>query len=330
MKPIRRILVAVKNTARKSSPAVAKAAALARALDARLELFHAITDPVPFDALSASAFEQHLKRGSNRHVQRLEKIAGPLRKQGVTVTTAVEWDYPVHEAVIRRARSQGADLVVAERHAGRHVARWLLRYPDWELLRQSPVPVLLVNRARLYKSPRILAAIDPAHTFAKTARLDDAILELAGKVAEAVRGTLHVMHAYVPTAVGFDESRLSVANATQLIIEEAEKQAVLRMDKALRAANLANLDSRRRHLVPQHPANSIPALARKLACDVVVMGALSRSGLKGLVIGNTAERVLDDLRCDVLVVKQPGFESAVGTQVRGPELYFTAPPSAMP
>ena len=150
------------------------------------------------------------------------------------------------------------------------------------------------------------------------------------KVASAARGTLHVMHAYVPTAVGFDEGRLGAANATQLIIEEAEKQAVLRMDKALRAANLSNLDSRRRHLVPQQPANAIPALARKLACDVVVMGALSRSGLKGLVIGNTAERVLDDLRCDVLVVKQPGFESAVGMQPRGPELYFTAPPSAMP
>jgi universal stress protein E len=330
MKPIRRILVAVKSTGRKKSPAIAKAAALARALDARLELFHAITDPVAFDALSGSAFSQHLESGSARHSRRLEQIAEPLRQQGITVATSVEWDYPAHEAVVRRARAIGADLIVAERHAGRHVARWLMRYPDWELLRQSPVPVLLVKRARVYKAPRILAAIDPTHAFDKSARLDQSILELAGSIAGAVHGTLHVLHAYVPTAAGLDARRLNVANAAQLIIDEAEKQAVLRVDKALRAADLASLDARRRHLVPLHAANAIPALARKLASDMVVMGALSRSGMKGLIIGNTAERVLDELRCDVLVVKPPGFESAVGTQVRGPELYFATPPAAMP
>jgi universal stress protein E len=330
MKPIRRILVAVKSTGRKRSAAVAKAAALARALDAQLELFHAITDPVAFDALSGSAFSQHLKTGSARHSRGLEQMAEPLRQQGLTVSTAVEWDYPAHDAVVRRARTTGADLIVAERHAGRHVARWLMRYPDWELLRQSPVPVLLVKRARIYKAPRILAAIDPTHAFDKTARLDDAILTLARRLAEAVDGTLHVMHAYVPTTVGIEARRLNVANASQVIIEEAEKQAVQRMDKALRGAELASLDARRRHLVSLHPANAIPALARKLASDVVVMGALSRTGIKGLIIGNTAERVLDELRCDVLVVKPPGFESAVGAKVRGPELYFAAPPSAMP
>jgi universal stress protein E len=53
--------------------------------------------------------------------------------------------------------------------------------------------------------------------------------------------------------------------------------------------------------------NAIPRLARQLGCDLVVMGALSRSGLKRIFIGNTAERILDSLDCDVLVVKPPGF-----------------------
>jgi universal stress protein E len=37
------------------------------------------------------------------------------------------------------------------------------------------------------------------------------------------------------------------------------------------------------------------------------MGAVSRSGLKRLFLGNTAEEVLDKLSCDVLIVKPPGF-----------------------
>ncbi len=35
------------------------------------------------------------------------------------------------------------------------------------------------------------------------------------------------------------------------------------------------------------------------------MGATSRSGLKRIFIGNTAEHVLDSLKCDVLVVRSP-------------------------
>jgi universal stress protein E len=39
------------------------------------------------------------------------------------------------------------------------------------------------------------------------------------------------------------------------------------------------------------------------------MGAVSRSRLERLLIGNTAEHVLDELDCDVLIVKPPGFKS---------------------
>ena len=44
---------------------------------------------------------------------------------------------------------------------------------------------------------------------------------------------------------------------------------------------------------------------------VVVMGTLARSGIRGLLIGNTAERILDDLDASVIAVKPPGFVSPV-------------------
>ena len=61
-------------------------------------------------------------------------------------------------------------------------------------------------------------------------------------------------------------------------------------------------------------------MAREIGSSIVVMGALSRSGLKCLVLGNTAERLLDHLRCDVLVVKPRGFVSRVPRSPRGPQL----------
>ena len=327
-RPIRRILVAVKDVRGRASHTLRKAARLARALDARLELFHAISDPLAVEALmfanqSVDKFEADERR---RYLKRLEALATPLRRNGLEVSTAVDWDYPAHEALIRRARSTRADLIIAERHASRHVAPWFLRYTDWELLRDSPVPVLLIKTARQYELPKVLAAIDPAHAFAKTSRLDDEILRLGARVCAATRGRLHVVHAYVPTLMGMSPAELSVPDATAQITTHAAVQARTRFEKALRSARLGSLPADRRHLVARHPVDAIPELVRKLGCDIVVMGTLSRSGLKRLAIGNTAERLLDDLPCDLLIVKPPSFVTRIPARSRGPQLVAISPP----
>ena len=46
----------------------------------------------------------------------------------------------------------------------------------------------------------------------------------------------------------------------------------------------------------------------KLA-DVTVLGTLSRAGIEGVLIGNTAERVLHQVDCSVFAVKPPGFQT---------------------
>lgn len=329
MSSIRRILVAVKDTRRGTSPAVARAAVLARSPGARLELFHAICEPVAFEAFGSEGMAKLEEKRRAMHLAHLEKIAAPLRRRGLRVTTAVEWDYPAWEALVRRAVATGADLIVANRHPTAHKASWLLRYADWELLRQSPVPVLLVKKRQPWRAPRVLAAVDPTHAFDKTAQLDQAILAIASATADATRGKLHVLHAYVPMGTGVDARKLREADASQVIADAAADAAAERLDKVLKAARLNHLRVGQRHLVPLHPVDSIPRTAKQLGCEVVVMGAISRSGLKRLVIGNTAERLLDDLPCDVLVVKPAGFRTRVPKRTRGVQLYFASPPSAM-
>ena len=41
------------------------------------------------------------------------------------------------------------------------------------------------------------------------------------------------------------------------------------------------------------------------------MGTVSRTGIAGLIIGNTAETILRSVRCSVLAVKPEGFVSPV-------------------
>ena len=73
----------------------------------------------------------------------------------------------------------------------------------------------------------------------------------------------------------------------------------------------SGIPSGRRHLIGLHPVDAVLATARELRSDIVVMGAVSRSGLKRLFIGNTAEQLLDRLACDLLIVKPPGFGARV-------------------
>ena len=115
MTTFRHILVAVKNPQAKSAAAVEKAAQLARATGATLELFHGIADSVYVDTLGVTnANVGELESTSRRRqLQLLESIAQRLRRRGIEVQTSVEWDYPVYEAIIRRAAATRADLLVA-------------------------------------------------------------------------------------------------------------------------------------------------------------------------------------------------------------------------
>jgi len=58
------------------------------------------------------------------------------------------------------------------------------------------------------------------------------------------------------------------------------------------------------------------------------MGALARSGLKRVFIGNTAERVLSALPCDVLVVKPARYRKHIALKSRG--MRVIAPPPVFP
>jgi universal stress protein E len=322
MKPIRHILVAVKDPGAKSLPAVAKAAQLARACGASIELFHALARSVYFDPMDASAALAEMQETLRaRTLERLERVARRIRKHGIAVSVAADWDFPAYEAIVRRSQKTRADLIVSERHAGRHLFPALLKLADWELLRWSPVPVLLVQGTRLYRRPAILAAVDPEHTFAKPARLDTRILEAAELFNSALRGTLHAVHAY---------AAVSPTHMSQGFSGERDLKAELRHTRQVARNSLARalrdlrIPPARQHVIARHPVDAIQGIARRTRSSIVVMGAISRSGLQRFLIGNTAERLLDQLTCDVLIVKPGQFATRVPRRSRGAKIVPSA------
>ncbi len=319
MQNVKRILVAIKDPGARSLPAVRKAAQLAKAFGAELELFHSLSQTILVDALQAQHVDlkEYEREQVARTIARLETIAARLRRHGIGVAVAAEWDHPPSEAIVRRAVRRKVDLVVAERHSGRHLAGWMLSYTDWELLRLAPCPVLIVKSPRPYHRPTVMAAVDPLHLHAKPVRLDAEILKTAGELKTALKGTMQVVHVYPPPVVvtaGWVAGPVLMPGGDG---RAAELQARAALDAELQRLPLP---AHKVTVLEGVPRETIPAMAKALKATMVVMGAVSRSGLKRLLIGNTAEAVLDALPCDVLILKPGRFHSPVPARTRGAQI----------
>ena len=321
MKPIRRILVAVKNPAARSLPAVNKAAQIAKGLGAQLTLFHDIATPLYAETLRGrdidlKSWQRELQTARR---EQLEKLATRVRKHGIDVDVAADWDFPPYEAIIRKAQRISADLLVVENHhgTGRHPARWLLAYTDWELLRLCPIPVLLVKNRRLYHRPRVLAAIDPSHARAKPANLDKQILRAGAQLVHALHGELHALHVLLPPL-----PMVPAMPDAPLVDLGAERDDLHDIAQRNLARAVDGFDVKRSHchLVEGRPNDVIPRTARRERSSIVAMGVVSRSGLKRFFIGNTAEFVMDAITADILVVKPPDFDSRIPRAGRGVQI----------
>jgi len=317
MQTISRILCIIDPTA-DSQPGLARARWLAKATGANLDLVMCYYN----EYLSGNRLFDSPSLGKARDEaiaeldRRLETLAEPLRADGLTVHSKAVWDHPLHEGIVRYACDSDASVVFKDTHHHSAVSRALFTNTDWNLIRTCPVPLWLVkpNAADADVAddhPVVLASIDPLNENDKPAALDDSILLLSKEIASATGGQVHAFHAYDP------RSALATATANaylpvSLPFDEIEQQMREQHGKRFgEVTDYHEIDAPRCHLLAGLTHEALPELAEELDADVVVMGAVARNRLKRLFIGATAERTLEHLPCDLLIVKPDWFETPV-------------------
>lgn len=141
------------------------------------------------------------------------------------------------------------------------------------------------------------------------AALDDEILITAKLLAGTTGGEVRAFHSYDP--------RIAVATATanayipvSLPFDEIESQMREQHEKRFNEiTQFHGIPDDHAHLVAGLTHEELPELSEKLGAAVVVMGAVARNAWKRLFIGATAERTLDHLPCDLLIVKPDWFQT---------------------
>ena len=302
-------ILAVVDPTADEQPAAERAAWLAKQLAATLELFICRYD-------SAVKRPETQQRVIEDDLARLARIAGSLATSSLTVTIDARWDRPLDEGIVRKVLDSKPLLVTKDTHRHATLKQTLFSNTDWNLIRTCPAPLLFVKPGRTPSARHIIAAVDPLHEHDKAAELDRAILAFAKRLSAACNGKLHVVHMFNPmpaiatTASGLSPLTLESFAVTEEIVKASEQKHRRALDTLLEQSHL---DRDALHFQRGNVREMLPLLAEQLDAGFVVLGAIARSGLSRVLIGSTAEQMLEQLPCDVIVVKPPSFQTSVAS-----------------
>ncbi|MEK7408049.1 MAG: universal stress protein [Acidobacteriota bacterium] len=240
----------------------------------------------------------------------LERFVEGVCAGEVSVTTKILCGTPFLE-VIREVLRHQRDLVmmIAEEKGG--VKDILFGSTSMHLMRKCPCPVWVMKPGQRRRYARVLAAVDTVPPDEQHNSLNVKIMELGASLARVEGSELHVVHTWVPASerIWGLGSRLR-ADDREKIARESQQTHGKWFSELLEKSALDDLRVQL-HLLRGEASDLIPWLARKKHIDVIVMGTVCRTGVPGLFIGNTAEKVLRQVDCSVLTVKPEGFVTPV-------------------
>ena len=297
---IQKILVIVDPTAQQH-PCIEKAARIAASCGATLELFVCDVEPeLPDNWAGGNKTAEYRDLLRRRRLEELQRLATPLRQQGLSVTTASEWHAPLEEGIGQHAIRARADLVVKDTHRHAATPRVTLTQTDWNLIRQMAAPILMARPARWARRPRIAVSVDPCHPADRPVALDEAMFDTGCSIAGALAGEVEVLHVLQsPPHLPGDKVSTEAKSKAEALARAAVEGLVHRHCAPVGAIQFVE------GTIPEGIVDFVTARQP----DILVMGAVGRSRWGQSAATGTAAQILERVDCDMLIVKPPGFVS---------------------
>ena len=291
------------------TPALVRAAGVARKSGERLLLA-----TFEFDRALARAAQQgfDLDAYLRGRRQKLETLASPLRRDGLSVDTRVFWGRPMMARMMLAVLAEQPQMVLKDVGSEPALKRLLFAPEDLDLLRQCPAPLMLVRTGSRALPQRILAAVDPLDEHGQPHELNARVLHAANRLAMQCAAELDVVHAfeYIPPPVDPESASGGVLDVNlQTELRDVHLEALQKLGKEFGAP------AARLHMLDGRPDRIIAEFAADHHSDVVVMGTVQRNFLQRLAIGSVAEGLLQRLDCDVLALKPDGFRERLQAEL---------------
>jgi len=224
----------------------------------------------------------------------LREVEKPFTEAGIEVDHHVSIGPPWLE-ITRRVLKNEHDLVIIGARNHGPVERFFLGTTGVRLLRKCPCPVWVVKHHDEDQINSTMVAND-------LSPLSNTAMELGCSLAEMFDAKLHVLHVM--------EQPLEDAALATVVSTETEDDNLRDIAEQEIGAQLDQIDPQQQaevHIVPGVADGEIGAHLEKLNIDLLVMGTISRTGIPGVLIGNTAERLLPYIGCSILAIKPDDF-----------------------
>jgi len=223
----------------------------------------------------------------------LEKTLAGLATEAVQTHVVVRSE-SAWLAVVQEVLRQKIDVVLAAKRTSAHSDDRRLGTVARKLLRKCPCAVWLEDPRESRDPSIILAATD-------LTPVGDRVVELSASVAHALGAKLHIVHGFSLSM----EAQLEGGEARREFERQQRDGSVAHIERVLATTPIAG--SADVHVGLTSPTQAVLESLARLRPGLVVMGTVSRGGIPGLLIGNTAERLIDRIDCALLTVKPKDF-----------------------
>ncbi len=237
----------------------------------------------------------------------LATLAASIAERGVSVETSVLRGDPV-KIMIQEVIRQNADVLYKDIHEDEETQHGSFSPEDSRLLRRCPCPVWLVKPGEHETFDRILVAIDVEPGDPTGELLNKGLMEIATTLAVKEKAALHVVSAWRVYGEEMLSHRME-ADEFETYRSAAQEKIQAAFDAVVEPFQASGA-SMEFHLLKGEP-DIINTVLKEHNINLIIMGTVARSGVSGLVVGNTAERVLERVECSVLAIKPEGFVSPV-------------------
>lgn len=221
-----------------------------------------------------------------------------IHAMGFDVEARVIWSKNVGKDITHMSHQEGVDLLIKAHEVHGMLDSVLFTPLDWQLLRHSPVPVLIAKDHIWHPTGIIAIALDLSDPEDMQLRmLNVRLLREAQELSRIMHCEIHILNAIPPL---LPPATIDLPGFTPDLLGDA----------ALKEGCKAVLSFAARHKIPAdfchiregQPDEVIPTLCAELKPTALFIGTSARKGLAVALVGNICERVVDDLDCDVAVI----------------------------
>lgn len=209
-----------------------------------------------------------------------------IKSQVVVTDDIVKW-------VVNYSQDKDFDLIVK---AGNRTETLFHTPCDWELIRSLEIPVLIASQQHWRSKPAVVAAVDAQVAISERRGLNDDILKWAKKWAETFGCHVHLIYTFPVSNILKELDMVDVKDYARE--HRAEGEAML--TEVLNGHDISDVTL---HIAAGAPEKAIPQCANQVKAELVIMGSMGHTGLRGMIMGNMAEKVMHNLRTDSLTIQ---------------------------